>query len=73
MCIRDRMYAITKGEYAKKFAQDTQLYQIIHVNERNLEYRAYEATGELYDAFTLQKRDGMPNLLIEALPEEKRQ
>ncbi|OUT98590.1 MAG: hypothetical protein CBB90_13510 [Gammaproteobacteria bacterium TMED30] len=68
-----KMYAITKGEYAKKFAQDTQLYQIIHVNERNLEYRAYEATGELYDTFTLQKRDGMPNLLIEALPEEKRQ
>ena len=68
-----KMYAITKGKYAKKFAQDTQLYQIIHVNERNLEYRAYEATGELYDTFTLQKRDGMPNLLIEALPEEKRQ
>ena len=67
-----KMYSITKGNYAKRVAENTQLYQIIHVDDKNLEYKAYEATGDLYDTFTLQKRKGMPNLLIEALPVEKR-
>ena len=53
-------------------AENTQLYQIIHIDDKNLEYEAYEATGELYDKFTLQKRNGQPNLLLEALPAEKR-
>jgi hypothetical protein len=39
---------------------------------RVLKYEAYEATGKLYDKFTLQKRKGMPNLLLEALPSENR-
>ena len=69
-----KMYRITKGNYAKRVAEDTQLYQIIHVDDTNLRYKAYEATGTLYDEFTLQKRDGMANLLIEgeALPPENR-
>ena len=66
------MYGITKGNYAKRVAENTQLYQIIHIDDKNLEYKAYEATGELYDKFTLQKRNGQPNLLLEALPAEKR-
>ena len=67
-----KMYGITKGNYAKRVAENTQLYQIIHIDDKNLEYKAYEATGELYDKFTLQKRNGQPNLLLEALPAEKR-
>ena len=49
-----KMYSITKGNYAKRVAENTQLYQIIQVDDKNLEYKAYEATGELYDTFTLQ-------------------
>ena len=60
-----KMYPITKGNYAKKFAENTQLYQIIEVNDLSLKYEAYKATGDLYDTFTLQKREGEPNLLIE--------
>ncbi len=60
-----KMYKITKGKYAKKFAEDTQLYQIIDINNENLRFRAYTATGKLYDEFLLQKRIGKPNLLIE--------
>ena len=67
-----KMYGISKGNYAKRVAEDTQLYQIIHINDKNLQYEAYEATGKLYDKFNLEKRDGMPNLLIEALPAENR-
>jgi 3',5'-cyclic AMP phosphodiesterase CpdA len=63
-----KMYPITKGNYAKRVAENTQLYQIINIDGENLEYRAFEATGELYDSFTLQKRKGSPNLLVETLP-----
>ena len=67
-----KMYGISKGNFAKRLAENTQLYQIIHIDDKNLQYEAYEATGKLYDKFTLQKRNGMPNLLLEALPSENR-
>ena len=62
------MYEITKGSYAKKFGENTQLYQIIDINNDNLRFRAYTATGKLYDEFILQKRKGKPNLLVETSP-----
>ena len=42
------MYGITKGNYAKRVAENTQLYQIINIDDKNLTYKAYEATGKLY-------------------------
>ncbi|MDA8663894.1 fibronectin type III domain-containing protein [Porticoccaceae bacterium] len=60
-----KMYKITKGDYAKRLAEDTQLYQIIDIDHSTLRYRAFKATGELYDEFTLKKRAGRPNLLVE--------
>ena len=58
----------------KRVAQNTQLYQIIQIDGNELTYRAYEATGQLYDEFKLQKRKGAANLLIESesLPAENR-
>lgn len=67
-----KMYDITKGEFAKRVAEDTQLYQIVSIDGGVLSYKAFTATGRLYDAFTLKKRDGKPNELIELLPEESR-
>jgi 3',5'-cyclic AMP phosphodiesterase CpdA len=67
-----KMYDITKGAYAKRVAENTQLYQIIDINDAELRYRAYTATGALYDTFSLQKVEGGPNRLVEALPPEKR-
>ena len=46
--------------------ENTQLYQIIDVNSDILKFRAFTATGELYDEFILQKQMGKPNLLIES-------
>ncbi len=60
-----KMYKITKGAYAKRLAEDTQLYQIIDIDHSTLRYRAFKATGELYDEFRLKKRAGQPNLLVE--------
>ena len=69
-----KMYPITKGAYAKRVAENTQLYQIIDVDNNTLRYRAFEATGLLYDEFRLQKRTNLPNLLVEgdSLPPEIR-
>jgi 3',5'-cyclic AMP phosphodiesterase CpdA len=64
-----KMYKITKDAYAKRTAEDTQLYQIIDINNSELRYRAFKATGQLYDQFKLQKRKGEPNLLIEGEPD----
>jgi len=60
-----KMYEITKGQYAKTFGENKQLYQIIDIDGDNLRFRAFTATGVLYDEFQLQKRADKPNLLIE--------
>ena len=62
-----KMYKITKGTFAKSMAENTQLYQIIDINNSRLRFRAFKATGELYDEFLLQKREGKSNLLIESI------
>ncbi len=65
-----KMYDISKGSFAVRTAQDTQLYQVIDVSWNELVLKAYTVTGTLYDVFTLKKRAGQPNKLIEALPPE---
>lgn len=66
-----KMYNVTT-DFAVRFGEDTQLYQIIHVGIDELKYEARTATGRLYDAFSVKKRAGRPNQLIEALPPERR-
>jgi 3',5'-cyclic AMP phosphodiesterase CpdA len=65
-----KMYNLQRQEFMKRAAEDTQLYQIIHVDGASLRYEARTATGEVYDAFTLEKRaDGEINELIEQIPD----
>jgi len=52
----------------KRVAEDTQLYQIIRVDGDQLKYEARTAIGERYDAFTLKKRAGKVNELIDEMP-----
>jgi hypothetical protein len=66
-----KMYNVTT-DFAVRFGEDTQLYQIIQVGLDEVHYEARTATGRLYDKFTLRKRAGQPNQLIEALPPERR-
>ncbi|MEO2030890.1 MAG: metallophosphoesterase family protein [Planctomycetaceae bacterium] len=70
-----KMYGAGPNPFVRR-AEDTQLYQIITVDEDKLVYRARTATGEPYDGFTLVKRSGRSNTLIEevpATPERRRQ
>lgn len=52
----------------RRVAEDTQLYQVITIDGDELRYTAKTATGVLYDGFTLKKREGKSNQLIEQVP-----
>ena len=60
-----KMYEFTKGNYAKKILEGTQLYQIIDISNNDLRFQAFDTTGKLYDEFQLKKRKNKPNQLIE--------
>ncbi|MGD2124287.1 MAG: metallophosphoesterase, partial [Gemmatimonadota bacterium] len=50
-------------------AENTQLFQVIRIDGDRLSYQAFTPTGQLYDAFELVKRQGLPNRFIEGVPE----
>ena len=64
-----KMYNLQRHPFMKRHAEDTQLYQIVHVNGDELAFEAYTATGDLYDAFTLTKQSGGINQLQDRIPE----
>jgi 3',5'-cyclic AMP phosphodiesterase CpdA len=45
------------GAYVRSGAEDTQMYQYIHVDGNELKYESYTALGELHDEFTMTKLD----------------
>jgi len=63
-----KMYALKPLPDMKRVAANTQLYQIITIDGNELHYQARTATGKPYDGFTLRKRKGQPNQLIEKIP-----
>ena len=64
-----KMYRNTDYAFMERVAEDTQLYQVIHVEQDILRFEARTAIGELYDSFELHKQDGEINKLIELEPE----
>ncbi|MEW4456398.1 metallophosphoesterase family protein [Bremerella sp. JC817] len=70
-----KMYDNTRWPFMKRLGEDTQLYQIIHIDGDQLRYESRTAIGQLYDAFELHKQPGKANKLVEvevALPENLR-
>ena len=53
----------------RRVGEDVQLFQIITIDGDELRYVARTATGQPYDGFTLKKRGGQPNELIEQVPD----
>ena len=68
-----KMYESAVHPLMRRVAEDTQLYQIIEVDGDELVYRAYTATGELYDAFNLTKGENGVNQLREKMPRNARE
>lgn len=63
-----KMYPLTPDRWMDRAAENTQLYQIITVNNDRLVYESRTVTGEVYDAFELRQQPGQPNILTELLP-----
>ncbi len=54
-----------EGADRERFAENTQLFQVITVDGNQLHYTSYTAVGELYDAFQLIKNGEGPNTFVE--------
>ncbi len=52
------------GAVMERAAENTQLFQIITVSPDTLNFRAYDVTGTLYDAFDLAKQGNGPNQMV---------
>ena len=64
-----KMYDISDDPWMDRRARNTQLFQIITINGDTLDYGAYTAKGDLYDAFQLVKNQDGPNSLAEKVPD----
>lgn len=60
-----KMYRLSSEEWWDRAAENTQLFQVIGVNEDRLEYRAFTATGELYDAFDWVRQEDGSKTMVE--------
>ena len=67
-----KMYSASNASFAARVGEDLQLYQIVTVDGDQLRYTARTAANRPYDAFTLEKRGGRPNLLHEQVGPESR-
>jgi 3',5'-cyclic AMP phosphodiesterase CpdA len=63
-----KLYDVQRRPFMRRAGEAIQLYQVIHVDGDRLRYEARTAIGDIYDAFTLQKRQGQKNELIEQIP-----
>lgn len=61
---------VEKKSWMDRSAIYTQLFQIIDVSPQKLSFKAYMATGELYDAFDLIKQEGTINKLVDRVPDD---
>ena len=62
-----KMYKVNEVRWMDRAAENTQLFQIISIDNDTLHYKAITATGKIYDAFDLVKQEEGPNKLIELL------
>ncbi len=64
-----KMYSLQEKWDVSRVASGVQLFQIIHVSPQSIEYEARLATGELYDAFQLEKDATGKSVLTEQIPD----
>ena len=63
-----KMYKLSFDEWMERVASNLQLYQLIQIDGKRLQYQAFTATGELYDSFQLIKRKSGVNDFIDEEP-----
>lgn len=66
-----KMYGLRKNAWEDydaerdRAAENTQLFQVITIEDKTLSFESYTAVGELYDAFDLIKKESLPNEFVE--------
>lgn len=50
-----KMYKVDGAKWMNVSLENTQLFQVIHVDGEKLKFEAYKTSGELFDAFSLKK------------------
>jgi hypothetical protein len=63
-----KMYELQESWDVSREASGVQLFQVIHVSAEQIRYEARQATGELYDAFTIKKDATGKSTLTEQIP-----
>ena len=66
-----KMYEVSDDPWMERRAANTQLFQVISIENNTLSYKAFSADGRLYDAFDLNKSEGKPNKLVNKIPDVK--
>ena len=65
-----KMYDLGLAEWMQRGASNTQLYQIIRINDDVLSFEAYTVDNQLYDAFELKKNKQGKSVYIDLAPKE---
>lgn len=63
-----KMYKIHEDRWMDRAAENTQLFQVINIDNDTLNYKAITVTGKIYDEFDLVKQKGKVNKLIDKIP-----
>ncbi len=61
----EKMYDMDPQEWMDRTGENTQLYQIVEIDENMLHFTSYTPSGKIYDSFSLAKQDNKRNKLIE--------
>ncbi|MBK7870277.1 MAG: metallophosphoesterase family protein [Saprospiraceae bacterium] len=64
-----KMYPSGLTSWIDRAAMETQLYQLIHINNDSLTYEAFTTIGELYDKFQIIKNEAGDKKFIDMTPE----
>jgi hypothetical protein len=63
-----KLYQVNQNRWMDRAAENTQLYQIISIDNNILDYKAYTVIGELYDAFQIKMDENGHKTFIELQP-----
>jgi len=63
-----KMYQIHEERWMDRAAENTQLFQVINIDNDTLNYKAITVTGQIYDEFNLIKQVGKANILVDKIP-----
>ena len=66
---RSKQRCMDWEDWMARASEDLQLYHVVYVDSDSVRFETKTATGHLYDAFSIQKRLGQPNKIIEQIPE----